>query len=76
MPSNTLILGSLATSGSLYTQQSLLFGQFSDSTDFEVDNFITTATGELSYNFGTDRFFFNQPISASSFIGTINGGSF
>tara|TARA_B100001093_G_C25982022_1_gene657844 strand:+ start:233 stop:463 length:231 start_codon:yes stop_codon:yes gene_type:complete len=76
MPSNTLILGSLASSGSLYTQDSLLFGKFSDATDFEVDSFIDNTSGSLSFDFNNNKFSFNKPVSASLFIGTINGGSF
>lgn len=69
MPNNTLILGNLAVSGSLYSQESLLFGQFSDATDFEVDSFISSPTGELSYDFNNNRFSFNKPVSASVFYG-------
>lgn len=69
MPSNTLILGSLAASGSLYTQDSLLFGKFSDATDFEVDSFISNTSGSLSFDFTNDRFSFNKPVSASVFYG-------
>jgi len=76
MPNNTLILGSLAASGSLYAQSNLLFGKFSDATDFEVDSFINNTSGSLSFDFNNNRFNFNKPVSASSLIGIINGGSF
>ena len=69
MPNNTLILGSLASSGSLYTQDSLLFGKFSDATNFEVDSFINNTSGSLSFDFTNDRFSFNKPVSASNFYG-------
>lgn len=63
MANNTLILGNLAASGSLYSQQGLVFGQFTDSTNFEVDSFIESASGELSYNHSTDSFSFNQNVN-------------
>lgn len=69
MPSNTLILGNLAASGSLYTQDRLLFGKFSDATNFEVDSFIDNTSGSLSFDFTNNRFNFNKPISASVFYG-------
>ena len=64
MANNTLILGNLASSGSAVINNSLLFSTFGNSANFEVPDFITSASGEISLV--DNNFIFNNPISSSA----------
>lgn len=68
MANNTLILGNLASSGSTVINNSLLFSTFGNSANFEVPDFITSASGEISLV--DNNFIFDNPISSSAL--TIN----
>ena len=68
MANDLLILGNIAPSGSLVTNDRVLFSIFESASNFEVPDFVASASGEISFNNST--FGFNHPISSSAL--TIN----
>lgn len=74
MTNDFLILGNSATSGSFVTNDSILFSTFGSASNFEVPDFVASASFEISTvnkNITSDATFTVDTFSSSSYNGVI-----
>lgn len=74
MANNTLILGDLASSGSLVANNSILFSTFGNSSNFEVPDFVVSASFEITtvnFTLSSDSATIVDSFNTSSYNGAI-----